>query len=337
VTVAAQKTKILYIGGYSRSGSTLLLRLLGEHPGIVAVGELFDVWQRSYIQNQLCGCGQSFRECDFWIQVTAETFGCKPDNVPAAELNQTRSRVQGHSRLPLLWLPPLRSPKYRRELHEYASLLGRMYVAVQRVASSEVVVDSSKVPQYAWILAEAGDIELHMVHLIRDSRATAFSWQRQRIRPEITSHRAYMDRHSLVRSASEWNAFNYLLRNRRRKYASYTVIKYEDLVADPYRELQKVMDKIGGGTVAVSGRSDVPVSLRVSHTASGNPGRFQTGQVPISLDSEWTHAMSGSARLIVTGLTAPSLARYNYPLLVSASRPSARVPARPSPGDRTEN
>jgi hypothetical protein len=316
MTPATGKTKVLYIGGYSRSGSTLLLRLLGEQPGFAAVGELFDVWERSYIQNQLCGCGLGFRECDFWIQVTAEAFGCKPDEVPAGRLNQTRSRIQGHSRIPALWLPRFRSPRYRRELSDYAALLEQMYASVRNVTDSEVVVDSSKVPQYAWVLAEAEGIELHMVHLVRDSRATAFSWQRQRVRPEITTSRTYMDRHSVVRSASEWNAFNYLLRSRRNAYASYTLIKYEDLVADPSGELQRVIDALGGGIVSVSQGNDEQVSLKPSHTAAGNPGRFETGEVRISLDSEWIQAMPGASRQIVTALTAPSLARYHYPLLL---------------------
>jgi hypothetical protein len=47
------RTKLLYIGGYSRSGSTLMLRVLGELPGFVAVGELFDIGDRSYRQNRL--------------------------------------------------------------------------------------------------------------------------------------------------------------------------------------------------------------------------------------------------------------------------------------------
>ena len=312
---SARSTKVLYIGGYSRSGSTLLLRLLGEHPGVAAVGELFDVWDRNYLKNQLCGCGLGFRDCAFWRQVTARVFDCTPGHVPAARLHRQRSRVQGHSKIPALWLPELRSPRFRRELRSYAMVLDGLYTAVREVSGSEVIVDSSKVPQYAWVLAEAPGIELHMVHLVRDSRATAFSWQRQRIRPEITAKRTYMDTHSLVRSASEWSLFNYLVRSRRSSYASYTLIKYEDLVASPRSELQKVVQAAG-----LACRSDhVPDSLGVSHTASGNPGRFRVGHLGISLDAEWMHAMSGADRTIVTALTAAGLTRYRYPLLARST------------------
>jgi hypothetical protein len=316
----AGKTTVLYIGGYSRSGSTLLLRLLGEHRGFVAVGELFDVWERSYIQNQLCGCGRSFRECEFWTDVTVEAFGCKPSEVCASELNQIRSQVQGHNRIPMLWRPELRSPGYQRRLRDYAAVLDRVYAAMRNVAGSTVIVDSSKVPQYAWVLAEAKGIELHVVHLVRDSRATAFSWQRRRLRPEITSRRAYMDRHSVVRSASEWNVFNYLLHSRRKAYASYTVIRYEDLVADHHGELKRIISAIGGGIQLEEQTDGASVNLGLSHTASGNPGRFMVGEVRISNDTEWMHAMPAASRLIVTGLTAPSLARYHYPLLIRRTR-----------------
>ena len=318
-------TKVLYIGGYSRSGSTLLLRLLGERPGVVAVGELFDVWERSYLQNQLCGCGAGFRDCAFWTQVTARAFGCAPGQVPAAQLHADRARVQGHRKIPLLWRPELRPPRYAGALAGYATVLDGLYAAVREVSGSEVIVDSSKVPQYAWVLAEAPGIELHVLHLVRDSRATAYSWQRHRLRPEITGQKAYMDTHSLARSACEWSLFNYLIRSRRRSYASYTLIKYEELVADPRAALRKVTQSVG----CPPAPDGVPASLGLSHTASGNPGRFRVGEVGIRLDGEWMHAMTGRQRAIVTALTAAGLARYSYPW--RAGRAGGALPSSVGP------
>ncbi len=313
------KVKILYIGGYSRSGSTLLLRLLDKQPGFVAVGELFDVWERSYSQNQLCGCGSGFHDCEFWAQVTVEAFGCKPGDLPAEQFNRLRYQVQGYRQIPALWLNWLRSADYQRKLHDYTTILNRLYMAVRRISSADVIVDSSKVPQYAWMLAETEEIELHMVHLIRDSRGAAFSWQRRRIRPEITAERTYMDKHSMIRSAAEWNAFNYLVQSRRSSYASYTVIKYEDLVTDPHSELRKVMSALGGDP-AISMEIGKSLVLESCHTASGNPARFKVGEIGMSLDVEWEHAMRNSHRLLVTAFTAPGLFRYRYPLLLRSYR-----------------
>lgn len=307
--------RVVYIGGYSRSGSTLLLRLLAEQPDFAAVGELFDIWERSYLQNQLCGCGYGFRECPFWTDVTMDAFGCAPCAVEATQLNETRARVQGHSRIPLLWLPVLRSARFQRRLSDYASTLAQIYQSVHKVAGSAFVVDSSKVPQYAWVLADSAELELHVVHLVRDSRATAFSWQRQRLRPEITSTPTYMARHSVLRSAAEWSLFNYLLRSRRKAFASYTVLRYEDLVADPRRALRQVLDAVGiPDAPVITSDDEAGICLRTSHTASGNPDRFQVGKVSIELDDEWIRSMSPVKRAIVTTITARGLTRYGYPL-----------------------
>jgi Sulfotransferase family len=320
----SRNTKVLYIGGYSRSGSTLLLRLLGELPGFVAVGELFDIWQRSYIENQLCGCGTGFRQCEFWTRVTAEAFGCTPEDVPARRLTALRSAVQGHTHLPALCTPQLRSHRYRRRLRTYADILSRLYDAIRAVAGSDVIIDSSKVPQYAQILAEANGIELHMVHLVRDSRASAYSWQRQRVRPEITDRRAYMDRHSVLRSGSEWTVFNSLLRSGARRYQSYTLIRYEDLVTNWNGELRRLAGALGTKLPQLDEANDPVVTLRSSHTASGNPSRFQSGKIRIAPDTEWMKAMRASARLLVTGLTAPGLVRYHYPLLLPRTSEDVR-------------
>jgi len=53
--------KIILIAGHSRSGSTLLDRLLGEMDGFVTVGELRCLWIRGLREDQLCGCGTAFR------------------------------------------------------------------------------------------------------------------------------------------------------------------------------------------------------------------------------------------------------------------------------------
>ena len=128
----------------------------------------------------------------------------------------------------------------------------------------------------------------------------------------------------MIRSATEWNVFNYLLRSRRSTYSSYTVIKYEDLVSNPYSQLQKVMGAVGRDVAGVNLRTDASVKLGLSHTASGNPGRFRTGEVGISLDDEWKRAMGVFQRYLVTACTVSGLVRYGYLL------PIRLLPFRPS-------
>ena len=306
--------KILYIGGYSRSGSTLLLRLLGESPGLVPVGELFDVWNRSYAENQLCGCGLGFRECPFWREVTLQAYGVEPGDLPWADYEARRQDVQGHKAIPRLWVPALRSRRYRHELASYASDLGSLYRAIFSVSKGRLVLDSSKVPQFAWILAEVPGIEVHLVHLVRDSRAAAFSWTRHKVRPEISWKVQAMDRHSVGRSALEWNLFNTMLGSNRKILTSYTLVRYEDLVEDPSAELRKISRAVGEPIAGDDLLDQGDVHLSTAHTASGNPSRFTVGPIKIRRDDEWLQGLAPRDRLEVTALSLNGLRKYRYPL-----------------------
>ena len=65
-------TRVLYIAGTGRSGSTLLANILGEVDGVFAAGEVRYLWQRGLTERRLCGCGVPVRECPVWSRVLAE-------------------------------------------------------------------------------------------------------------------------------------------------------------------------------------------------------------------------------------------------------------------------
>jgi hypothetical protein len=304
--------RLIYIGGYSRSGSTLLLRLLGEMPGVLPVGELFDLWQRSYIENQRCGCGSFFQDCAFWRKVTVRAFGVNPEEIDSRSLQAMRKRVQGYARIPQLWFPLLRSRGYKSQLQDYIAVLSRLYQAINEISNARYVVDSSKVPQFAWLLHEMPDTEIHLIHLVRDSRAAAYSWQRQRLRPEIAGKYQFMDHHSIVRSAFEWDLFNFMISGRQRSFATYQLLRYEDLIQDPCGQLKKIAATVGDEWNGCEIGTDGKVHLQVSHTASGNPSRFQSGEIELRPDDEWVSSMRPGKKHLVSLLTAAGLARYGY-------------------------
>ena len=306
------KVKVLYIGGYSRSGSTILLRLLGQIEGFFSIGEMTYVWQRSFVENQLCGCGQPFRECPFWTQVIEEAFGGF-EQVDVAEIRDLRAAVQGNHNLPYLMFPRLRTAAYRQKLQSYTALLGKLYRAIRRVSGSDVIIDSSKVPPYAFVLHEAPDIDLHVLHLVRDSRATAYSWQRKKARPEIYWKKEYMDRYSPVRSSLEWALMNRMLQSTDRDGSSYRLLRYEDFVSQPRETLVELLHWMGEDASRLPFLdNEHTVHLRTDHTVSGNPNRFQQGIVKIRPDVEWRDKMTWDQKYLVTALTWPLLRRYGY-------------------------
>ena len=307
-----EKIRVLFIGGYTRTGSTLLLRLLGEIPGLVPVGEVFDIWDTGYRQNQLCGCGAMFHECPFWQEVSLRAFGCKPCDLPVALYMSQKRRVEGRWFFPRVWMPMLRSYKYSSDFNSYAEKLECLYRAIAEVSKGKIIVDSSKVGSQSFILRELPQVELHLVHLVRDSRATAFSWQRTKLRTEVHWQVKYMERHSVSRSALEWDIDNLRASTRRKDLASYTLIRYEDLASDPHAELKKISDVLGVTPLLDGPRKSRLVNFGASHTIGGNPDRFILGETMIRIDNEWVAQMLRRDQLAVTALTAPGLLRYHY-------------------------
>lgn len=317
------RLRIVFIAGSSRSGSTLLLRLLGQVPGVHPAGEMFDVWARGYLQNQLCGCGAPFRDCAFWREVTGRAFGCEPGGVPAERYEALRRSLVVRGQIARLFIPALRSGPYRERLRLYAGLFRRLYVAISEVSGATILVDSSKQPRHGWLLRELGGFDIHAVHLVRDSRAVAFSWGRVRRRPEIHWRAETMGQHSPLWSALDWDAVNLLVAGRQSSLASYSLVRYEDLVDRPGAVIGRLGRALGeiwsGPPVDALGR----VQMGADHTASGNPARFATGTVSLREDDEWRRAMSRPQGRLVSALTAPLLHRYGYRL-------------RPAPATRQE-
>ena len=77
-------TQVLYIGGCTRSGSTLVDRALGELPGVLSTGELGLITTHGIVDNRLCGCGKPFRSCSFWSAVGATAYLREADELFAA-------------------------------------------------------------------------------------------------------------------------------------------------------------------------------------------------------------------------------------------------------------
>ena len=75
-------TKVLYIAGWGRSGSTILDNVLGQVDGFFSAGELMFLWRRGLIEGRLCGCGRPLRDCDVWMHILDRAY---PAGVDAHE------------------------------------------------------------------------------------------------------------------------------------------------------------------------------------------------------------------------------------------------------------
>ena len=301
------EVRIVSVGGASRSGSTLLAFMLAQLDGFVAVGELRYIWSRGYVDNELCGCGRPFHECDFWIAVLEDAYG-RVDLVPINELLALHRSVAQVWQLPL-HISPKRPSEFEFKLDAYIHHLQRICRAILNVTGADVIVDSSKLPSYCYLLTQLSGTDVQLVHLVRDSRAVAFSFMRKRRKPEIRQRAAYMRRFSPVRSARDWDLLNVGMEMLRNAKCRYDFVRYEDLVNDPGTELSRLMRHTGE---VVNMPTNGAFSLSTSHTVAGNPLRFTQDQIRIRPDTEWKERMGRVEYSVVTALTWPLLLRYGY-------------------------
>lgn len=307
--------RVLYVAGWGRSGSTLLDVTLGSMAGLVSTGELRYLWTRGLGERRRCGCGDLVPDCAHWRSVLARVGGY-PDArgalSPGAVTADQRKVVRTRHTLRLLREGHDRVADRLRHLHR------RLYAAILEVTGERVVVDSSKMPADAALLATTPGIELHLVHLVRDPRAVAWSWQRQKLMTDLAAPRPIAP-HSPMRSSAQWTSWNALIGRVARRAASHTEVRYEDLVAEPTRVLRRITSAAGLDPQVVDDVVDeAGFRIAVSHTVAGNPARFTTGQVEVTVDDAWRSDQPAGQRALATLPALPLLSRYGYPLVPSA-------------------
>jgi hypothetical protein len=309
---------VLYIGGWGRSGSTLLAHVLAEVPGFVSVGELRYVWQAGPAGNELCGCGLQFSECPFWTAVGQEAFGGW-DTIDVDEVLALEAAVLRHRRVPLLALGKL-APEHALKVRRYGDLTAQLYRAILTVAGAQVVVDSTKNPPYAYFLraARASGVRMRVLHLVRDSRGVVHSWTKRVARPEVSSGEAYFQEFSPVKAGVRWMECNLAFELLRRLGAPTVQMRYESLAADPRGELERMFASMGeSGAHDLSAVGD-SVQVMGQHSVRGNPMRFAHGRQQVRADEAWRTGMARKTRSLVVLVTWPLLLRYGY--LRQASR-----------------
>ncbi len=327
-----RETRVMYIGGCGRSGSTLLSLLAGSVPGCVSVGELVFVWERGVLLDNLCGCGRRFSECEFWTAVGEVAFGGwdRVDIHHALALHKT---VDRNRNLPLLVAPGL-SRRYNAALREWCDdYLFPLYDAIAEVSGAEVIVDSSKHVSYAFVLRHVANLDVRVVQLVRDPHGVAHSWSKQKARPEVHDGEL-MPEYSPASSTAWWLYANAALRLLPSIGVETEVVRYEDLVADPECVLHGITRFAG-----VPGADDADfdfidghdVTLGRAHTVAGNPMRFESMSLRVESDTSWVHDMSRRDQRVVSSMAAllPDRA-LGIPASAAGGTP-ARDPERPWP------
>ncbi|MDX8149252.1 sulfotransferase [Lentzea sp. BCCO 10_0061] len=290
--------RVLYLTGMMRCGSTMIGNVLGEIPGALHVGELHYLWRNGVLDqgtNSSCGCGSPLAECPLWSSALDD--GRLAKAVEAVQA--TRLRARHTPRRLAESIGPVSAPP---DVRWVTGVTADVY----RATGAEVVVDGSKYPAEAAALLGRDDLDVRVLHVVRDARATTHSYRKDK---------SYVERMSAARSTGYWTAVNaasdlLALAGRDR----YLRVRHEDFSARPAEVVDQIMAFVGiSGPNPVA--ADGTVELGVNHTVTGNPDRFHRGRVLIRDNARWRTELDWKPKALTTAASAPQLLRYGYPVL----------------------
>lgn len=308
-TRAADAPTVLYIGGWGRSGSTLLECVLAQLDQTVALGEVVHLWERGLGRDELCACGQAFSACPFWTAVGDVAFG----GWDRVDLDRVRHLAEAVDRQRHIPRSTRRhpTPEFAGLAREYAGYFRAVHRAAAQVSGARVVVDSSKEIPTALALSHLDDVDLRVLHVVRDARGVAYSWSKTVARPEAGGEA--MPRFSPVRSTTFWLSGNLTVAGLRHRGVPVARLRYEDLVADAAGAVARTWSELG-----LPGDAEVPmtapdsIDLRGTHSVAGNPMRFRTGPTTLRRDDAWRTELRPRDRRVVTAMAWPVLKAYGY-------------------------
>ena len=300
--------KVLDIAGSGRSGSTILDNILGQLDGFVSAGEGRFLWERGMKEDRACACGAAFSSCSSG-QGAHDRVRRPSDGGPGTDDGSlAQGRGLGTSPGSSVW--PV-GESVRGGLDELPDRLSSLYGAIADAAGARVIVDSSKLPTYGMVLDQVPGVDLRIVHLVRDPRATAYLWRRKKSLPDKLG--STMQRQGPLKASALWMLWNGAAAAFWRKdRARYLRLRYEDFVRDPRSTIERVRAFAGEDPSGSPFVLETEVELTPSHSVAGNPSRFTTGRVALRPDDEWRTAMRPRDRAVVTAVTWPLLWRYGY-------------------------
>ena len=275
----------------------MLGAILGELPGWLAVGEIRNI----FASRIACGCGEIVAACPFWTKVIDGAHGEFEDGIDVERF----LRIQRES------VTPRKVPALLRtrsgEASYVAEVTAALYRSASEVASAQVVVDGSKNPGSAAVAS--WDPRTFMLHLVREPRATVYSWNRRR--------RVGQPAMSARMATGGWCKWNLLadVVSRSLPPGRRLRLRYEDFVDDPVGtvgRLAGLVDPTLAGGLPADLLRPGRARLTTNHIIASNPSKFRTGDVPLEPDEVWRQQMPLRERTLIGSVAWPLMLRYGY-------------------------
>jgi len=306
---------VIYILGQGHSGSTLLTVLLGGADDAFGAGELFQWPSRPWQGNRThCSCGAIDSECPVWKPIFEQWVSdAGLDFLRYSAMERRLIRLSIH-RIVLDYLG-LVDWTGNANFATYAPQTLALYQSIADTTGKSVIIDSSKNLVRAVILSRIKEIDLKVIHLVRDPRAVAWSYIKKAgsSRKAVGSKSvARLSVSARIAIASKWllsNACAEVLLGDARFQAIR--VRYEDLVVNPRDTLSSIQKFTGVDLRPSIDRAAAGHSLKMGHIVAGNRMR-RSKVVAIRPDWEWQENLPMFDRVLSRVLSSGLRTRYGY-------------------------
>ncbi len=302
---------VVYVVGSGRSGTTLIETILGSHPGLYGAGELALLSVNDFFHQIYCACLKRVDECPFWLAVIDNWFqrtGLKD----LKEHDEIRRKFEGpriHGLSRLMREKLVRS----RRFSEYARQTTELYRAIREITGRETIVDSSAIPMRALSLSMMPEIDLRLIHVVRDARGVACSLKKEMKADPKAGIGSSESPRPVWRSSITWLAYNLLASWVCRQLPAIKThfCRYEDLAFNSEPALRKIGEFLHCDFTEIIQQIQSGRTLKVGCTFAGNRMRMQ-GDVRVRLDSDWTQMLSPKEKQTVLRMCGWLMRQYGY-------------------------
>lgn len=295
----SKNTKVIYTAGSGRSGSTILELLLNNFDSVWTMGEVkfaIQAWAGQHSPDRKCGCSQPLKKCPFWQQIKkslkSEDFqkGLPPT-----------SRTLGA-------LEAFIGKDFLNKKDEYfcrinTKIFDSALLEATNIRNEEVeyLVDASKSARRLTHLKECDNLDLFVIHLIRDPRAfvNSVTKQKSKLGKVLNTPR---------------QALKYLLKNKMVSHAKRdiphkrkTVVYYEDMASRPEETMKQIASDL---SLEFNPSVVEDFRKRENHGFMGNPSRFRDED--IYLNEEWKDNLPELSKKITKMITYPWAKKHGY-------------------------
>lgn len=303
-------SKVVFVAGAARSGSTLLGEILGAQPRVLDAGEVALFW-RDAARGNTCACGVPLTACELWggaLSDLQSSLGLDPSEYAALAATRAQlARTTRPARLRALLRDGSVATTAEKRLIEATSAL---YEAALKRAGADVLVDTSKTLPSLLFHGLTPERPVELIHLVRDARAVAASTVRSRAVARGNAE-SLPPGGGLGTSIARWLWANATTRIGARRLGSVQTVQYDTLMGDPEGVVRRLC---GAAGVEFDPATLADRTLRMPHTshaAVGNPRRGAT-VTELVLDERWRTELTTTQQRVVRSATWPlqrSLAR----------------------------